>query len=49
MKDEILLKIAKAIDWQYGCSGCPYEDGCLQRADEQCVEKLVDWLKTVIK
>ena len=47
--DEMLLKIARAIDKEYGCAGCPHEDRCLSRTDEECIGKIKMWLESVIE
>lgn len=47
--DDMLFKIARAIDREYGCSGCPYEDRCLARTDAECIGKIKMWLESVIE
>ena len=44
-KGELLLKVAKAIDKEYGCAGCPFEDMCLAQTDEQCIGRIKTWLE----
>lgn len=46
---DMLLKIAIAIDKEYGCAGCPYEERCEARTDTQCIGRIVIWLESVIE
>ncbi len=46
--DEMLMKIAIAIEEKCGSGGCPIKKGCEVYSDEDCINNIVDWLKSVI-
>ena len=47
--DEILMKIAIAIEDQCGSGGCPCKKGCTVYSDEECVDRIIAWLKSLIE
>ena len=46
--EEILTKIAKRIETKCGGGGCPCEEGCDACSYEDCLDRIVDWLKEAI-
>lgn len=47
--DEMLMKIAIAIEEKCGDMGCPCKEGCNVFSDEDCIDRIIDWLKSVIE
>ena len=47
--EEILMKIAKGIETKCGGGGCPCEEGCEVYSDEDCLDRIVAWLKEMIE
>lgn len=45
--DEILNKIARAIQNKCGKCGCPCNECCDVYTDEECLERIIHWLKRV--
>ena len=46
--DEMLMKIAVAIEEKCGEGSCPCKCGCEVFSDEDCIDRIIDWLKSVI-
>lgn len=47
--NEMLYKIAIAIEREYGCGGCPYEDRCFVKTNGECIGKIKMWLESIIE
>jgi hypothetical protein len=47
--DEILMKIAVAIEEKCGDGSCPCKEGCNVFLDEDCIDRIITWLKSVIE
>ena len=47
--DEMLTKIAIAIEEKCGAGCCPLREDCNVYSDEECIDQLVNWLRSVIQ
>lgn len=45
--EEALKKIAEAISNKC-VGGCPCRNGCEVYSDEECINRIIDWIKSVI-
>ncbi len=45
MSEELLMKIAVEIEKSCAC-GCPCSKGCVAGNDEECMDRILNWLKT---
>ena len=46
--EEMLTKIAIAIEEKCGAGCCPCLEDCNVYSDEECFDKLMNWLKSAI-
>ena len=46
--DDMLMKIAIAIEEKCGEGSCPCKKGCNVFSDEDCLDRIINWLKSVI-
>lgn len=47
--EKILRSIAKGIETKCGGGGCPCHEGCDVYSDEECINRIVGWLKEMIE
>lgn len=47
--DEILMKLAKKIETKCGAGLCPCSEDCCVYTDEECMDRIINWLKTVLE
>lgn len=47
--EEVLLKIAKAIEKQCGNGGCPCHENCDVYSDEDCMNRIINWLLSIVE
>lgn len=47
--EEILMKLAKKIEKGCGTGLCPCSEDCCVYTDEECMDRIINWLKTVLE
>lgn len=47
--EETLMKLAKAIEKGCGKGYCPCEEDCCVYTYEECMNRIINWLKTVLE
>lgn len=47
--DDMLMKIAIAIEEKCGDGACPCKKDCKVFTDEDCINRIINWLQSVIE
>jgi hypothetical protein len=47
--EEILKKIATGIETTCGIDICPCREGCHVYSDEECMDRIVSWLRLMME